>query len=91
MAHRLDAHLRVVVPVGGKRIDVVGVRADAPGLATVVEERGPVGAIVDACGDDTDLAVVGTTRGRTGIGALTSVGAKLAHEVGCSVLLVRGR
>jgi nucleotide-binding universal stress UspA family protein len=90
MARRLDADLHVVVSEGGKRIDVDAALEDARGHPTTIDERSPVEAIVDACDGGTDLVVVGS-RGRCGLGAITSVGAKLAHEVGCSVLLVRGR
>jgi nucleotide-binding universal stress UspA family protein len=90
MARRLEADLHVVVSEGGESIDVNAAREGVLGRPTTVDRRSAVDAIVDACGDDTDLVVVGCRR-RSGLGAITSVGAKLAHEVGCSVLLVRGR
>jgi nucleotide-binding universal stress UspA family protein len=88
MAHRLEADLHVVVSARGKRIDIDAVRDDVARHPTTVDERSPVEAIVGACDHDTDLVVVGSSR-RSRLGAITSVGAKLAHDVNCSVLLVR--
>jgi nucleotide-binding universal stress UspA family protein len=53
-----------------------------------IEAKSPVEALVEAS-RTTDLVIVGS-RGAHGIAALGSVAERVAHQAGCSVLIVRG-
>jgi len=87
LARRLDVPLRVLVALRGKGIDRAQVHLRAP-LAETLDEA-PVPALVEAS-RATDLVVVGS-RGLHGLRALGSVSERVAHQAGCSVLVVRPR
>jgi nucleotide-binding universal stress UspA family protein len=85
LADRFGADLRSVVARRGKE-------ADEKLVARIVEQHEsspdePVGALVAATGD-ADLLVVGS-RGLSGLKSLGSVSERVAHQAGCSVLIVR--
>ena len=86
LAERFDASLRAIVAWGGKEVDERLVAAITDGEQ---EERWlpPVEALSTAAGD-ADLLVVGS-RGLHGLRALGSVSERVAHDAGCSVLVVR--
>ena len=85
LAEQLGATLRVVVAEGGKGVDREAVSRIAPD-GELVPGR-PVDVLIAAAGD-ADLAVLGS-RGLHGVGALGSVGERVAHRASCSVLVVR--
>jgi nucleotide-binding universal stress UspA family protein len=83
LADRFRASASVVTASGGKHVDLTAARTRG---AKIVDAR-PVSALVDA-GSDADLIVVGS-RGLHGLKALGSVSERVAHQAGCSVLVVR--
>jgi nucleotide-binding universal stress UspA family protein len=89
VAHRTNASLEAVCARGGKDVDVEALQARltgiAPGVGLTVEDKEPVGTLVDA---DADLVVVGH-RGLHGMKALGSVSERVAHKANSSVLVVR--
>jgi nucleotide-binding universal stress UspA family protein len=82
---RCGASLRTVVATGGKGIEVDAVQATRPGIE--LSEHKPLDALLEAS-READLVIVGN-RGRHGLKALGSVSERLAHQAGCSVLVVR--
>jgi len=84
LGHRLGAHARGLVALGGKDVDPDAAR-DLPDVQTA--PAGPVELLVGASGD-ADLVVVGS-RGLHGLRSLGSVSERVAHEAACSVLVVR--
>lgn len=85
LAARFKARHRGIVAMGGKRLNVHYVlRRHRPAKAHTTN---PVAALVDAS-KTADLLVVGS-RGLHGVRALGSVSERVAHEAGCSVLVVR--
>lgn len=85
LAGRFGAPLDVVVATGGHEIDLALALAQSPAARTV--EGRPVDALVDAS-REAGLVVVGS-RGVHGLRALGSVSERIAHQAGCSVLVVR--
>ncbi len=85
LATRFGADLRVIVATGGKSVNLPAARAQAP-LLDELPGR-PVPALREAA-RTADLLVVGS-RGLHGLAALGSVSERVAHEAGCSVLVVR--
>jgi nucleotide-binding universal stress UspA family protein len=85
LATRFGSTLRVICALAGKGADLARVHERIPLAETV--ERHPVQALVEAA-RDADLLVVGS-RGLHGVMALGSVSERVAHQVGCSVLVVR--
>lgn len=85
LAERLGSPLSVAAACGGKKLDLEPVRA--LGAPFEVDERHPVGALVDRAGE-ADLVVVGS-RGLHGVRSLGSVSERVAHRAPCSVLVVR--
>jgi nucleotide-binding universal stress UspA family protein len=87
LAERFDASLRAIVAWGGKDVNERLVNAITDGEH---EERWlpPVEALATAA-EDADLVVVGS-RGLHGLRSLGSVSERVAHDAGCSVLVVRG-
>jgi nucleotide-binding universal stress UspA family protein len=86
LARRFGARLWPVVAHGGKPVD----EREAAAIAGHRHEDSPdapVRALV-AAGADADLVVVGC-RGLHGFRALGSVSERVAHQAGCSVLVVR--
>jgi nucleotide-binding universal stress UspA family protein len=84
LGRRFEASVRTVVATGGKPMTVEGF-AWREGIEK--DERDPVTALV-AASEDADLLVVGS-RGQHGLAALGSVSERVAHQAGCSVLVVR--
>jgi len=86
LAERFDASLRAIVAWGGKDVNERLVNAITDGEQ---EERWlpPVEALATTA-DDADLVVVGS-RGLHGLRSLGSVSERVAHNAGCSVLVVR--
>jgi nucleotide-binding universal stress UspA family protein len=86
LAERFAASLRAIVAWGGKDVNERLVAAITDGEH---EERWlpPVAALA-AAAKDADLVVVGS-RGLHGLRSLGSVSERVAHEAGCSVLVVR--
>lgn len=86
LAERFDAELLTVVAWGGKDVDLRLVETITDGAH---EERWlhPVEALTSAA-ESADLLVVGN-RGRHGLRALGSVSERVAHNAGCSVMIVR--
>jgi nucleotide-binding universal stress UspA family protein len=87
LADRLGVPLRRIASLGGKRIDPEAIRQIFPDVE-VDKGRDPVRALV-AASREVDLLVVGS-RGLHGLRALGSVSERVAHQAGCSVLVVRG-
>jgi nucleotide-binding universal stress UspA family protein len=85
LAARFGSALRVICALDGKGVDLERVQLRTPLVETV--ERHPVQALVEAA-RDADLLVVGS-RGLHGVMALGSVSERVAHQVACSVLVVR--
>lgn len=85
-AHRLGAEVWPVVAHGGKAIDVAAV--DALTRRREESPSHPVDALVAAAAD-AELLVVGS-RGLHGLRAVGSVSERVAHDAGCSTLVVRG-
>jgi nucleotide-binding universal stress UspA family protein len=85
LATRRGSTLRVVTALRGKRADLERVRLRAPSAEEL--DAHPVAGLVSAAAD-VDLLVVGS-RGLHGIRALGSVSERVAHQAGCSVLVVR--
>jgi nucleotide-binding universal stress UspA family protein len=85
LATRFKARHRGIVAMGGKRLNVHNVlRCHRRARAHPTE---PVAALVEAS-ESADLLVVGS-RGLHGLRAIGSVSERVAHEAGCSVLVVR--
>jgi nucleotide-binding universal stress UspA family protein len=82
---RFGATVRPVVAAGGKGVDSESVRRIVGEV--VSEPRPPVEALV-AASQEADLLIVGS-RGLHGVRALGSVSERIAHQAGCSVLVVR--
>lgn len=85
LGERFGPDVRPVASTRGKRIDADAVRAIAADV--VLDERRPVDALVTAA-EKSGLLVVGS-RGLHGVRALGSVSERVAHQAGCSVLVVR--
>jgi nucleotide-binding universal stress UspA family protein len=85
VASRRHSKLRSLVALGGKHIDLAEVAERHPRVGALVAP--PVSALVDAA-SCADLLVVGS-RGLHGLRALGSVSERIAHQAGCSVLVVR--
>ena len=85
LARRLRVPLRVVTALRGKAVELDGVRRRWPAVEEV--DARPVEALVTATAE-ADLVVVGS-RGLHGVRALGSVSERVAHQAGCSVLVVR--
>ena len=85
LADRLGAPLHAITATGGKPIDAEGIHES--GLEPTFDAAAPVDALVSAS-EDADLVVLGS-RGLHGIPALGSVSERVAHQAGCSVLVVR--
>ena len=86
---RLGAQLHVIAAEGGKSIDRDDVRAVRPTNPEDIEfvPEAPVDALV-AASHIADLVIVGS-RGVHGLRALGSVSERVAHQAGCSVLVIR--
>jgi nucleotide-binding universal stress UspA family protein len=85
LAERFGAALRLVAAAGGKGVDMDAVVADHP--AAEIGSGKPVDVLVEAA-KSADLLVLGS-RGLHGLRSLGSVSERVAHTVGCSVLVVR--
>ena len=85
LARSHGAELTVITALGGKTVDVDRVRELYPQV--FIDPRSPVDALV-AEARDADLLVVGS-RGLHGFGGLGSVGERVAHRAGTSVLVLR--
>lgn len=85
LARRFHCTVRAVVARGGKRVDRGAVAHGHPRVE--VSPAAPVRALVEASAG-ADLLVVGS-RGLHGVRALGSVSERVAHQAGCSVLVVR--
>jgi nucleotide-binding universal stress UspA family protein len=85
LGERFGVEVWPVASTSGKGVDAEAVRKIATGV--VFDERAPVDALVTATGGS-DLLVVGS-RGLHGVRALGSVSERVAHQAGCSVLVVR--
>lgn len=84
LANRLEIPLRRIAAMGGKPVQIEGLR-DVADLEW--DERKPFDALV-AASQESDVVVVGN-RGLHGIAALGSVSERLAHRAHSSVLVVR--
>jgi nucleotide-binding universal stress UspA family protein len=85
LAERFGAALRLVAADGGKGVDLGAVRTEHPEVETVPGK--PVDALAEAS-TGADLLLLGS-RGLHGLRSLGSVSERVAHAVGCSVLVVR--
>jgi nucleotide-binding universal stress UspA family protein len=85
LRERFDADVRPIVAHGGKRVDEGLAKKIVDRYEDVQEE--PVAALV-ASALEADLLIVGS-RGLHGLKSLGSVSERVAHQAGCSVLLVR--
>jgi nucleotide-binding universal stress UspA family protein len=85
LRERFGAAVRTVVADGGKGVDWESVRQIVGEVEP--DPRPPVDALV-AASQDGDLLLVGS-RGLHGVRALGSVSERIAHQAGCSVLVVR--
>lgn len=85
---RLGIHLRGIVSLRGKHVDVDAARAQVPG-AEVDRGHTPVSALLEAS-RGASLIVLGS-RGLHGVRALGSVSERVGHRATCSVLVVRAR
>jgi nucleotide-binding universal stress UspA family protein len=83
LAERFDVPLTILTALGGKDVDLA--RAQRIGAEAV--EGHPVQVLVQG-GENADLLVLGS-RGLHGLRPLGSVSERVAHEAGCSVLVVR--
>jgi nucleotide-binding universal stress UspA family protein len=90
IARRLGAELEAVVATGGAGADVGAVRSaiDAIGGSEVPLREDPRSAVEALTAVAPDLLVIGS-RGLQGLRSLGSVSERVAHEAGCSVLVVR--
>jgi nucleotide-binding universal stress UspA family protein len=85
LGERFGCDVRVVAATGGKGLDVEAAERIAPGIE--IDPRRPLEVLVE-CSRSSDLLVVGS-RGLHGLRALGSLSERVAHEAGCSVLVVR--
>jgi nucleotide-binding universal stress UspA family protein len=85
LSERLEAPLTVVAAAGEKSVDLDAVRE--LGVAAEEDRGKPVPSLVERS-KKADLLVVGS-RGLHGLKALGSVSERVAHQAGCSVLVIR--
>jgi nucleotide-binding universal stress UspA family protein len=87
LAQRFGATLTTVAACGGMKIDLDALRSIEPDAE--LDDRSPVEALIERAAEaNADLLVVGS-RGVHGLAALGSVSERVAHQAGCSVLVIR--
>ncbi len=84
---RYGTEIRPIAAGEGKGLDIEAVQQIVGDMPFTVDGTGPVAALRSAS-DDADLVIVGS-RGLHGARALGSVSERVAHQAGCSVLVVR--
>jgi nucleotide-binding universal stress UspA family protein len=85
LGERFGAKVRAVVATGGGKVDLAEARRIAPGCE---EHEARSFDALSVLSERTELLVLGS-RGLRGLRAVGSLSERLAHEAGCSVLVVR--